>query len=82
MAQELLEKIAGMRVARQNLLFSFLENEPAVEPRGKQAAIKGQLQRKKSNSSEARWARSGEIEMSREKGSHVCARGLARLASG
>ena len=35
MAQELLAKIAGMPVARQNLLFFFLENEPAVEPRGK-----------------------------------------------
>ncbi|KAG0427983.1 hypothetical protein HPB47_025003 [Ixodes persulcatus] len=40
----------------------FLEDEPAVEPRGKQAAI--------TNSSEARLARSGETP--REKGSHVC----------
>ncbi|KAG0415350.1 hypothetical protein HPB47_007479 [Ixodes persulcatus] len=35
MAQELLAKIAGMPVARRNLLFSFLENEPAVEPKGR-----------------------------------------------
>ncbi|KAG0415532.1 hypothetical protein HPB47_007296, partial [Ixodes persulcatus] len=34
-AQELLAKIAGMPVARRNLLFSFLGNEPAVEPREK-----------------------------------------------
>ncbi|KAG0424837.1 hypothetical protein HPB47_027957 [Ixodes persulcatus] len=37
MAQELFAMIAGRPVARQNLLFSSLENEPAVEPRAGEA---------------------------------------------